>query len=762
MSAYLYSIFLTMGFGLSHVMNVWKGGDNCVQKLALAGEDPPHKKAHRYRLPIPGKDSSVVLVDLPMPARASCKFRHQESIHFPFRMDGMAAPKVMKTPVITFHGNISYDYDYRSQLDTPFSGTNFQQHHEQIYADAVWKGKYPFRLITDARQSNSPYFKNYFHANIQFNHQAFQQNTKQQLLEAYERKLQSLSNAASYEQQIKQDMSNVNSTEAWINNPARRQELLQQKELQFNQYLTDTVGKTASQKDSLRSVLDQPTQLEAELSAEQKRVDSLRRDMDSTRKEADSVAKAMQSDLNVFSTKVQNANSLSELDSLQKESGAKPMSGTDKALMSFTQLGVGKCALNYSDLTVNNVTINGVNIEYNPSMYAAFAAGTVDYLFQDFVLNPGQWPKQKLVLGRFGWGNKNRQAWILTVYNGTKEKMGGLVQDTASNIPVTQTIHVFGYSLETIYKLAKNMSISGEWAKSTTPSTNNTPGDGSGHAFTFSDHSNEAWSLKYNTEIPQWQSSISAFYRLIGANFQSYSIFNSGSQQVQWGIRWQQYLLNKQLSLIAQVKKSSYDDPLLAAQYSTSALMESFQATWHKNKWPVISVAYMPSTQLLKASDGSITETMYYTLTGTVMYSYSFHRINMNTSLLYSRFFNKGTDSGFVAYDAQNIILTHAMNWWIWNSQSQVQYTEQPGLIYWIFTQNLGVNIGKKVTLGAGISDYRVTQPKQDFLGENYQLGLNVGKCGMFRLQYSKAYIANSTGGLSPFNWGRATWVKIF
>jgi hypothetical protein len=46
---------------------------------------------------------------------------------------------------------------------------------------------------------------------------------------------------------------------------------------------------------------------------------------------------------------------------------------------------LAEVCFDYSELTVQNIIISGINIEYNPSYYAAFATGKIDYRFRDFL-----------------------------------------------------------------------------------------------------------------------------------------------------------------------------------------------------------------------------------------------------------------------------------------------------------------------------------------------------------------------------------------
>src|SRR5262249_32227644 len=148
-------------------------------------------------------------------------------------------------------------------------------------------------------------------------------------------------------------------------------------------------------------------------------------------------------------------------------------------------------------------------------------------------------PRQNLVLGRFGWGDKDKRVFIFSVYGGTKNSFGG--SGTTTTMPV-RSMQIFGYSLEMKYRLDRNMDFSLETAKSSSPYlSGGDRGASMQHAFAFSDRNNEAFSAKFNVGFPATHTNFNVFYKLIGANFQSYSVFNSGTRQEGWGVRWKQY-----------------------------------------------------------------------------------------------------------------------------------------------------------------------------------------------------------------------------
>ncbi|MDO6433983.1 hypothetical protein Q4E93_25470 [Flavitalea sp. BT771] len=712
-------------------------------------------------------------------------------------------PMQQAAALFSLHGNIAYTFDYRARLDTPFAASDLQQHNEQVYADAVVKGRYPFRIFVNSRQSNTTFFKNYTDVNVQFNHQVYQQQLKDSIIAAMIRKAGVADSVKKLERLMNDRRNNYYALKSWVDNPVRIQEAVHEKERIYQQIMQLT-----EQKDRLKAVQDltgilplrpgkgssagAPVNVSSlskdSLSAKlDRRIDSLtaqmqqpgptEKRMQEKRKLADSLYKVVLEDyhhvnsfrasqdslIRDFTTKVRNARSAKELEELECAGGGEGMKKMDKQLMALTRFGIGRNSLNYSDLTVNNISINGVNIEYNPSFYAAFAAGTVDYLFRDFVVQPGNMPKQNLVVGRLGWGDKDRRVFIFTVYQGTKNSFGGPAGTTSPAGPQVNNTHLFGYSLEMKYKLDQNKSLSLEAAKSSSPYVS--AGDRSAsmqHAFTFSDHNNEALAARFNMALPVTHTDIGVFYKLIGASFQSYSIFRSGTRQEGWGIQWRQRFFNNQLLLNAQIKKSNFDDPLLASSYSSSMLFKSLQLVYRKKKWPVFTAGYMPSTQLIKSSDGSLSETVYYALTAGAFYDYAFRKLRMNSALNYSQFYNKGTDSGFVAYNARTMTYSHSIDLGHIHTQTDFQYTQQPGLRYWIFQQRVDLTVNKFLMVGGGVKNNYLPDSRAVYWGGSAEVNLRVGAIGSLRLMYSKDYLPNDGNGLVANDWGRAIWTKVF
>lgn len=801
-----------------------------------------------------------------------------------------------KPSLISFHGNVYYEFLYRSRTDTPFVDNNFQQHTEQIYTDAVIKNRYPLRIILNSRQSNSPYFKNYTDINIQFNQPEYLHRVKKEMISGYAERIKSNSGIGRYEDALVKKLDTYSDLKNWLENPGRVQEIIEEKEPLYRQvstlkeqqyaiekdvksnrqriisdslksaalslliaqlearlgsrqkemtalkdsgqtgkriYTQDSAIKTrrdsairdvqilsdslealrsklgkinagiaalrenggvspallkklsiAGRKDSLRHIgtvagdsiitlleaqkdsliakAKMPGQVEEEMERKKKELDSLSKSISLARHAVDSIKQGLQSNIDSYSSRVFNARSVSELKTVAGKDDLYKLSTVDRNLLAITKFNIGRSSINYSDLTVNNISINGVNVEYNPSFYAAFALGSVDYLFRDFVIKPDRFSKQNLLLGRIGWGSKDNRIIILSAYKGAKNSLISQATGTGQATPSVKVTEVFGYSMEIKYSLNKYANISLEGAKSSVPYR--MPGDREkaiNNAFVYSDRNNEAWAARLHFYYPKTQSLVNAFYRQSGVNFQSYSIFNSGTRQEFWGIKWQQYLWKKNLSLTGQLRKNGFDNPLVQRSYSSSVVFKSIQAMLRIKKWPVLSVSYMPNTQLTKTAEGNYSENVYYALTGNMFYNYRAGRNFMNSSLFYSRFYNKGSDSGFIHYNAKNISFSHAIIFKGLQTQTEAQYTTQPALTYFTFSQKADKQLSGHFNASVGIRG-NVIPGGALYVGAIAGMDCVIRKLGKFQMQYDKGHLPGYNNKLTPNNWGRVTYTKIF
>ena len=67
----------------------------------------------------------------------------------------VAEPIIAPEKFLKIHGNILYNFSYRSYIDTPFAQNDLQQHLVQTNLYFVIKDKYPVQMTITNRSSNS-------------------------------------------------------------------------------------------------------------------------------------------------------------------------------------------------------------------------------------------------------------------------------------------------------------------------------------------------------------------------------------------------------------------------------------------------------------------------------------------------------------------------------------------------------------------------------------------------------------------------------
>lgn len=141
-----------------------------------------YKNQIQHNIYYQSTDSGIIIINS---YRQNCKaFLELSEGFIPYE----TSEKNQRTPVVntlpaqpkflTVHGNLSYDYFYRSRIDTPIQQKNFQQHTEGVYLDILVKEKYPLKVNFTSRQSNSPYFRNFVDVNFNFDRFSYNRNLK--------------------------------------------------------------------------------------------------------------------------------------------------------------------------------------------------------------------------------------------------------------------------------------------------------------------------------------------------------------------------------------------------------------------------------------------------------------------------------------------------------------------------------------------------------------------------------------------------------
>ena len=664
-------------------------------------------------------------------------------------------------PFLTVHGNVLYNLNYYSQIDTPFNESNIYQHTIQTWLDILIKGEYPFRIYLTNHFSNSALFRNYSDFNLNYSNRAFNQLLQQQIRREFLKTLPEQKQLDSLQGVLNKDWAQLHGLETGVKNPALIQKEVEAREAQLHK----PAGSSSS--DSSSTINKDQKELDS-LNAERQRItDSLQKEILRVEKLLSLTKQKSQAAVGQTTGDIDKMENPSQL---QKELHSLGMSDSSlpkgyKTLMAIKSFNIGRTVVNYSELSAKNISVNGVQGEYNPGWYYAGATGTVDYRFRDFLVQQPNEPRQYLNILRVGKGLKDGNSVIVTWFTGKRQlyNAGTTTDTTTTQVP---SASLMGLTVEGNYHLNKNILLTAEVGKSSSPSysgdsTTSKKGVGAG-LFQLGDHSNEAWSLKAAGWFPATQTRVKASYKHLSANYQSFSIFTDGSSQSAWSVNVDQLLFKKQLDLNVGANTNDYSNPLIGQEYSSTTVFKSVQATWRRRNWPTLSVGYFPSSQLTKLGSGQYLENEFYTMVGNMTHSYSYHQLLMTTAVVYTRFYNRSSDSGFTYFNTENLLVSQTLFLGKFTVQGNASAATNTAYQLYTLEGKVQQQLTKFLRVGAGVKYNEQTVYTIREWGYSAELTWQLKKLGQLQCSADKGYIPGMNKMLVPDNTGRLTYLKTF
>jgi hypothetical protein len=666
---------------------------------------------------------------------------------------GNSLSSPISKPRMEVHGNIFYDFLFRSYADTPYYQKDFRQHTIRTSIAITTREKYTFRINTSIRISNSPYFRNFFDGGLQFDRGAYLVKMKQLAERKVAESLMQKSDLKMIEAALAEKIRRYNNLRNSISKPNIAQLLIEARSKRFYEELNPGVSGEKNKVDSSISGVEkfvtekkqELDSLQAGISVLQKKVDSLK---SSFYKEAAELKQ------NIY--KATNAKELKDL-MVEKNLSDGKTEKWEKLISDVRSVGIGRSMINYSELTVNNVSLTGVNFEYNPGIYTAFAAGKIDYGFRDFTGRNSSANKQNLLLGRFGIGDKDHKAIILTVFTGKKYNYGSILNDT-----VNAYINVTGYSIEGLLRKNEDVGLSMEIAKSTRPITGTLNDNKDAPSlFSFADQSNQAISVKGQTIIRSTDTRLSGFLRKSGENFQSFSLFTYNTDQTAWLLKADQSFFKNKVNLVAMLRRNDFTNPFTEKTFKTSTVFTSAQLNVRIPKWPSLGIGYYPGSQLYIIDNDRVRENVYYIMNGSIIHTYSLAGIKMMSSVIYNYYSNESTDSGFVNYSGTNYMISQSLFFRKFQLGANYVSTAQRELKFFTLEANVDYFPVPSFRIGAG-GKYNRTESGDVYWGGRAQVMLEIKNLGGLQLQYDKSFLPTINKTLFPVDVGRVSWFKYF
>lgn len=662
---------------------------------------------------------------------------------------------LLTRPLVKANGGyVSYQFNYRSAIDTPYIEKDIAQHNITGNLFFTLAGHLPVRLTWWSRQSNSRVFRDITDVQASFDGPAFQQqlqtSLRQRLLAMAPNLRDSLTEKLYGLKKLQlDDLRQSLQTSFSPQSLVEANETLRVPRITWSPGLPDSVN--SRREDSLKKAagffLDLYAKTKGEYDRLSSQVDSLKAVY---QKNEQKLRQFKQMVTGKWDDLIASRNWTEKLQEYGMSNVEVP--AKYKWLMGLRQFSVGRSVTNYSELTVKNTSVNGINFEYNSWYYLALSAGLVDYRYRDFVVNGSNKKPQYLYLVRAGIGRLEKNYFILSAFRGEKQLF-------PSNGSKLSSITVTGFSAEARMQVNPTTYITAEVAKSLAPDFRNNPSLGN-TKFTLSDKSNQAYAIRVYSYIPVTGTRLEGFYKHTGANFQSFSSFQTNNALESWTLKADQGFFKRKLRLAASLRKNEFTNPFLPQDYKSNTVFKSLSATFRMRKWPVVTVGYQPMSQLT-AMDNQVIENRFQVLNASAYHIYKINNLRTASTIVLNKFYNSSSDSGFVYFNATNIFWAQQFFFKAFTTQVSVSYTRNPGYRMVVMENGVQLNLTRLGSVGFGV---KINSLNDDIIktGGYVNANLRVYKQDFITLSYEQGYLPGFNKGLIRNEMATVQFVKSF
>lgn len=662
-------------------------------------------------------------------------------------------PKFSTPSISVYGGRAEYTTFYRSNIDTPYSQKNLYQHQVNTTMNILVGNQIPLRVSALFRRTNSDFFGNLNDVRVEFDVAAFQQQLKLNAvtnLQVSQYLRDSLAGHAIHYKLSQYTKLNEHFNEKF--NPQRlteEYEKIVSPDVSWNYGLPDSLAQLRSDsiKESARTFLRLYEKSKAELDSVKVVYDSLTALYNGLTYTIGNARQAIEGNIKSYiSSKEREYGS-----TLRKNDEAMLPRGY-RWLLGIRKFSIGKSFLNYSELTANNIPVKGINVEYNSRYYLAFSAGLVEPLFRNIFADNSRKFHQYFMMGRVGLGQPETNHIILSVYRGNKQSAAPV---TAGN---SYKYNVTGMSIEAKYLLANNGYLKAEVGQSISPDFKKLPVKNT--AWTPGDKTNKALHIQLHYNIRKIDANVEGSYKYTGANYQSFSAYQVNAALSSYNIRWDQYLFRRQLKISGAIRCNEFSNPFLIQQYKSNTVFKSIMAVFRKRRWPVLSVSYMPISQYSVAGS-LVIENRFNSLNINAVHFYKLGDIRASSVLMLTKFYNSGADSGFIYFNARNIMVSQVFNFERFDAVFGISHSTNSTYQFTSMYQHIQLPLKKVGTLLFGV---KINKLNDDIskLGYYGSYRLPVRKRWGFSFFFEQGCIASVNGQMVNNKTGNIQLTKTF
>lgn len=636
-------------------------------------------------------------------------------------------------------GYNNYTYSFHGYIDTPIAQSSVRQHFANGYAGVKFFG-IPLAVFYIVNRSNNSLFRNITDVRVEFDAPAFAQSISGRLRGIADTYINSLKD--SLHQLItlnKPAVADYLRLKDKLNSLMLGQQYIEYKEiLQLTNF-----GYSPGKADSINNKISDSLQKAARKFFIY--YDSVKVMTERARKIYDSVERVYKRVTNKIA-QIKNLQKINSDPAAVLKMAAKILEETKPGfklpsiytrLLDIRQFAVGRSRLDYSELTGKNINLKGVNFEYSSNrVYAAFAAGGIDYRYRDFGLPLYNAAKQFMYMVRLGKGRPEHNHFYVTLYKGQRQLTPSY--SFSNNPPAVAS--VTGVSAEIKYVIKNNTTIVAEAAESAAPDFRTQPVTKA--KFRFTDSRSQALFVSIRSYFPKTNSKIDAFYKYTGANFQSFGSYVTNNTLTAWQFKLDQSFLKRRIRVTGYLRQNVFSNPYIPQRYDSKTIFKSVSLTYKERRRPVISAGFMPVSQLIKL-DNQIFETQFNSLSASAFHQYKINSITAASTLMVNRFYNNTNDTGFAYYNAVNIFFNQLFTFSRFSLTAAVNHMTNRDYELSVLNGGIAIPFGRQnqVSFGFKVNNFNKELSKTGSYG---CLQLNMKKFGMLTATYDIGYVPGS------------------
>ncbi|TCJ12186.1 hypothetical protein EPD60_16715 [Flaviaesturariibacter flavus] len=563
---------------------------------------------------------------------------------------------ISKKRVFRFNGGVAeYNFLLRSTVDSLFPAKDLSQHQFSVRAGVVVKDQLPLQVGAFVRRSNSEFLQDITDIQISLDVTELKRTVLVRLQARREDKLRKMYDTASIASYRSLQQS-IEKKKTWLNEPANKLQLLQYRELinvpalSSDRKLSDSANHVRY--DSIRkeaeSFIEKYENVKKELKSLSDASDSLKNEQDLLLSAARDYEKLLRLADGGDRTALRKLRRTPEGEALLADRKQVPM-GWIRNVRAFQ---LGRSNVYTSDLTAKNITINGINFEYNSWFIFGVTAGVLENRFRDFLMSNTPRTPQHMYQVRFGIGSIEGNHVLLSAFGGEKRIYG---LNSTGGTP----IRTKGLSLGGRWQIAPTVALYAEGAQTFAPDYRSFDTIGkSGNK--ISESGDRAYAVRLSGGVERHLLNFESYYRYQGANYQAFNRFQTNSEQTEWSVRVKKGFFRNHLRFDAGLSTNDYANPYVMHRYEARNVMKTFTAGFRKRGWPSISLGMQPVSQVTALGD-QLFENRFEAITGSATHTYKLGVATATSTLLLSCFQNHLSDSAFALSNADNYFFTNSI-----------------------------------------------------------------------------------------------------